>query len=151
MFHPKEDGITHINIYSGGETELGRGLSNFAHTPFECPDGHFESVEGYWHWLHAEGSPEREELRTLYGAEALNRGRKIRAGRYMEDQAVFKGKIVKAIQCKLDAHPALRQLLAESTLPFAHYYVMGGKVKDAGHEWQIPVMGRLRLMVQKTR
>lgn len=29
--NPEEDGITHINIYSKGSTELGRLLSNFAH------------------------------------------------------------------------------------------------------------------------
>lgn len=33
MINPLEDGITHINVYSKGATELGRLLTNFAHTP----------------------------------------------------------------------------------------------------------------------
>ena len=55
MFQPNEDGITHINICSKGKTELGRLLSNFAHTPFWLQGaGRFESVEGYWFWLGTE-------------------------------------------------------------------------------------------------
>lgn len=43
-FHPKTDGVDHINIYSRGRTPLGQALSNFAHTPFEHPkDGKFAS------------------------------------------------------------------------------------------------------------
>jgi hypothetical protein len=43
---PSEDGVTHINVYSRGNTELGRLLSNFAHTPFSHPEfGEFASVE----------------------------------------------------------------------------------------------------------
>jgi len=34
MINPEEDGITHINIYSKGKTDLGRMLSNFAKLPF---------------------------------------------------------------------------------------------------------------------
>lgn len=49
MFEPKNDGIDHINVYSGGATELGRLLTNFAHTPFENEYGKFESVEGFWY------------------------------------------------------------------------------------------------------
>jgi hypothetical protein len=49
---PSEDGVTHINVYSRGNTELGRLLSNFAHTPFSHPEfGEFASVEGFWYWL----------------------------------------------------------------------------------------------------
>ena len=48
---PQNDGITHINVYSKGKTTLGRWLTNFAHTPIDTIDGHFESIEGYWYWL----------------------------------------------------------------------------------------------------
>ena len=34
---PKDDGVTHINIYSKGQTELGGLLSNFSRTPFVHP------------------------------------------------------------------------------------------------------------------
>lgn len=39
MINPEEDGITHINIYSKGKTDLGRMLSNFAKFPIETVDG----------------------------------------------------------------------------------------------------------------
>ena len=32
MYKQTEDGYNHINVYSKGKTELGRWLSNFAHT-----------------------------------------------------------------------------------------------------------------------
>jgi hypothetical protein len=50
--NPHKDGIDHINIYSRGKTEVGRQLSNFAHTPFTHKDyGYFNSVEGLWYYL----------------------------------------------------------------------------------------------------
>jgi hypothetical protein len=48
IYKSKDDGITHINIYSKGKTELGRWLSNFTYHPIETEDGKFDSVEGYW-------------------------------------------------------------------------------------------------------
>ena len=39
MYKPKDDGITHINIYSQGKTQLGRFLSNFEPSPIETEDG----------------------------------------------------------------------------------------------------------------
>ena len=52
-FDPNLDGINHINVYSRGKTEIGRFLSNMAHTPFEYQ--RFESqrfdlknVESFW-------------------------------------------------------------------------------------------------------
>ena len=51
MINPKQDGISHVNIYSQGKTELGRMLSNFYHYQVITKDGNFTSVEGYWYWL----------------------------------------------------------------------------------------------------
>ena len=59
---PTEDGITHINIYSKGQTELGKMLSNFAKFPIQTVDGNFMSVEGYWYFLSIdEKFSEREQ------------------------------------------------------------------------------------------
>lgn len=41
------DGKTHINVYSGSRTELGRMLSNFYREKIETKDGVFMSVEAY--------------------------------------------------------------------------------------------------------
>jgi len=66
-FSRNDDGLSHINIYSKGMTELGRLLSNFANTPVNTPqDGKFTSIEGYWYWLLGKND-NREVLRTLHG------------------------------------------------------------------------------------
>ena len=63
IFTPSTDGIDHINIYSKGKTSLGRWLSNFAKSPIETEDGHFDSIEGYWYWYWL--SSKDDTLRAL--------------------------------------------------------------------------------------
>jgi len=66
IIDPKEDRISHINVYSKSTTELGRKLTNFARmTTPTANDGVFASVEAYWYWLGvAENNPKRETLRA---------------------------------------------------------------------------------------
>lgn len=72
MINPENDGIDHINIYSKGKTDLGRFLSNFAHTPISSSQfGNFESIEGLWYWL----GTRNEKLRNLHGFLAKKIGR----------------------------------------------------------------------------
>ena len=135
-YNPLEDGLTHINVWSKGKTELGRLASNFAHTPFMHPvHGHFSSVEGFWYWLST--GKQFNELRSLYGYDAKKAAQIIKekaeeahnagdqnAGKWphVDD---FNAQIKKAILCKVQQTPRLQQLLKESTLPLAHYYVWG--------------------------
>ncbi len=121
-----EDGITHINVYSKGQTELGRFLSNFAHTPIETVDGHFESIEGYWYWLGTD-NPEKDKLRTLFGSEAKFVGRELR-GLDWQESADFKDKILNAIKIKINQYPRLQNKLKENKLPLTHYYASKGKI-----------------------
>ena len=138
------DGITHINIYSAGETELGRALSNFSYFPFEMPeDGHFNCIEGYWYWLLIpESNPRRNDLRVCQGHIAKQLGRDllreyINAPPLVTPAPVFKKKILTAIRMKAE-NPKLRKMLVESSLPFDHYYVYGNKkVKPSEHWWVI--------------
>lgn len=120
---PNEDGITHLNVYSKARTALGKWLSNFARSPIDTEDGHFDSIEGYWYWLGTE-SPEREELRTLVGWKAKEFGRSIRALDWQQSDE-FKEKICKAIGLKLKSNPGMLQQLKDNTLPLTHYYVYG--------------------------
>jgi hypothetical protein len=120
---PKDDGVTHVNVYSKGKTKLGRFLSNFAQAPIVTDDGPFESIEGYWYWL----STQDNHLRDLYGWEAKSYGRFI-GGRDWMDDNVFKLKICNAITKKLETYPEFFKLLRASPLPIVHYYVMGGRV-----------------------
>ena len=125
---PSLDGVTHINVYSRGKTELGRLASNFAHTPFEHPEyGHFSSIEGFWYWLST--NKHQDDFRGLYGFKAKEAGRLLRkeleaTGSVVEVNA-FKAEIKKAILCKFEQNATLRKMLLESTLPLCHYYVYG--------------------------
>lgn len=66
-----EDGVDHINIFSKGQTPLGRFLSNFTHCPFQHPEfGAFNSIEGFWFWL---GSRD-DKLRQLHSFAAKKYG-----------------------------------------------------------------------------
>lgn len=124
MIDPEKDGIDHINIYSKGKTELGKFLTNFAHTPFEHPeDGKFESVEGYWYWL----SCKNDDLRHVYGFQAKKLGRELGGKDWVEGTG-FQYKIKLAILAKFNANPDAFIDLIDSELPFKHYYVFGGKV-----------------------
>ena len=133
MYNPEEDGITHINVYSKGKTELGRRLSNFAHTPFTLlfhitKDNYsshqqltFQSVEGYWYWLLTGD----KELLKLYGFKAKQYGKSKWNAKV---EPVTKEQLSTAYWQKLKEHPGIWKMLRYNELPLVHYYVFGGKV-----------------------
>lgn len=130
IYLPERDGIDHINVYSKGQTELGRLLSNFADTPFQHPQfGWFRTVEGFWYWLKT--GMMHNDLKTMYGHEAKMIGRKYP----VVEIDNFDTKIKTAIRCKLIHHPKILCMLLDNELPLAHYYVHGSRVKQAGYEW----------------
>lgn len=122
MIHlnPLEDGITHINVYSKGKTELGRLLSNFAHTPFTIEEGTFQSVEGYWYWVMTKD----ERLKNLHGFEAKKLGRQL----LRTEESVSREQLLRAYKAKLEQTPGLCTLLRTNSLPLVHYYVHEGRV-----------------------
>lgn len=136
---PSEDGITHINVYSKAETELGRFLSNFSHTPIRLSDGKFESLEGYWYWLKTQD----DKLRSMIGYEAKQYGRTLPIVHSGIDKSRFK----KALKVKINNN---REWLANNTLwndlslPLTHYYVYDDRVVDAGSEWMLDILEQLR-------
>ena len=141
------DGVDHINIYSKGETELGRFLSNFSGHKVITNDGEFASIEGYWYWLNAQGS-QREVLRKAAGWEAKKIGRELRAADWGKDN-LFKMKIAHAMLSKLILHPEIFKLFQESTLPFRHYYVYGGKINEPREgRWIVNLWEYLRKMAK---
>lgn len=140
---PKEDGITHINIYSKSKTELGRFLSNFYPVKIDTEDEEFASIEGYWYWL----SSKDDTLRTLSEYEAKKYGQSIDAEDWL-DSETFRGKIKKAIVSKIWSNPKYVEMLKAADLPFVHYYIFKGKVVlvpktdwivDFIHELRIPL------------
>ncbi len=141
-YNPDEDGITHINVYSKGKTELGRLLSNFAETPFKHEKyGYFASMEGYWYFVKT--GCEHDELRRLYGASAKAQGMRFHIVPIEDDE--FKTLICQGITAKIRQNPTLEKMLAESQLPLTHYLVYGSKVVPLPqHSWQMECLEDLR-------
>lgn len=133
MILPGRDGVDHLNIYSRGETKLGRWMSNFTKHPFVHPQhGPFDSVEGYWYWL----STYDERLRKLSGFQAKKLGKSLPRQLVIGfNTEVFKNLIREAITAKLNTPPLWSGLLRQCTLPFCHYYVFNGRAVDAGYQW----------------
>jgi hypothetical protein len=118
--HPSQDGVSHINIFSGGKTELGKLLSNWSRTPFQHPRyGRFQSMEGFYFYIRS-GEAD-EELRTLWGKWAQDHGRTL--PRIVNRD--FEKIMLEALRYKLICNPHIRDMLKESTLPLVHYYVFG--------------------------
>lgn len=127
MINPNDDGVTHINVYTKGKTELGRLLSNLAATPFTHPIyGEFKCVEGFW-YMYTTGNT---KFQTMDGWTAKREGNKLPRIQEMDPEelkAVYK--------YKLKANPDLAKLLLTNTLPLEHYYVYEGKVVSNKYTW----------------
>ena len=141
---PDTDGINHINIYSKGKTELGRLLTNFAHTPFTYhPYGEFASVESFWYW--AKSGMQHEDLRLLHGFKAKQQGKL----KQRVECNGFNDLILEAIRCKLRQNRALRDILTNSNLPLEHYYAYGNKgdykvIHLQQYQWIVDEIERIR-------
>jgi hypothetical protein len=121
-----EDGSNHINIYSEARTELGRKLTNFAKTPFDHPTyGHFESMEGFWHWCST--GKKSDSYRDKYGLAAKMAKRR---GQGVVIYDYFESDILSGLHCKLQQHPNIHQMLLDSTLPLTHYYAFSRTLVD---------------------
>lgn len=122
QFVPNDDGTTHINIFSKGNTELGRRLSHYSYSPFIHPYfGPFKCMEGFWYYLRAV-KPD-DKLRELVGAEAKFYGKELET-HFLHN---FQKLIVDANYQKIIQNPEIKQMVMESTLPFDHYYTFGTK------------------------
>lgn len=144
------DGVDHINVYSKGETELGRALSNFSAHTVHTLDGRFASIEGYWYWLGvAPANPRRAALMHVHGWEAKRLGRELRAADWNSDPT-FKLRIISAMVSKLMLYPSILEPFRASTLPFRHYYVYGGKpIEPAEGRWIIDTWEHLRRVIKQ--
>jgi len=138
MISAKEDGITHINVYSKGQTELGRLLTNLAHTPFTGGNHTFASVEGWWYWFKT--GKKFPHLKSLYGFEAKRQGRE-----FPVVKIITPDDLLRVYQRKVDCNPHIAELLRKNTLPFFHYYVYGDKIVQAKHLWTATLWSRVRV------
>lgn len=142
-----KDGEDHINIYSKGETELGKWLSNFSLTPFKHPyDGQFKSVEGYWYY-DLSGD---DELRDMYGYRAKKHGQSNIEGEDYTEWQVNKTNIKLAILCKLTQNnPEMLTEFINSNLSFKHYYKYGDKIVEPENgKWLVEFFEDLRKILK---
>lgn len=125
------DGITHVNIYSRGDTSIGCKLSHFTHRPFRFMDINFASLEACWHFLkvyHGCGYMVHT-LNTLHGREALYLGRTLRkhylGEHFKDDLPRFYSEFYKAALTSIQQDPILVKDIKELplTIYFDHYYV----------------------------
>jgi predicted NAD-dependent protein-ADP-ribosyltransferase YbiA (DUF1768 family) len=151
---PDSDGKTHINVFSGGRTWLGRQLTNFARTPFVVDGEEWASMEAFWFGSRMPAGPYRDAIRGLHGHEARSAGQEYErtVGRLSpkDDSPEFQASYEKAFRIKLDTHPSLALALAQSDLPLRHYYSFkDGTVKDAGYKWMTAFMEHVREELQQ--
>lgn len=148
IYNPNEDGISHINVYSKGKTELGRLLTNFAETPFKHPElGYFRTMESYWYYLKT--GKVFENIRDMDGYTAKKFGRKVlpktnnNEKREISDD--FKEKIREGIRCKLKQNKKILKMLVQNDLPLSHYYVYGNTVKPLPEfDWILEEIERIK-------
>jgi hypothetical protein len=141
QFDPREEGITHINIYSKSNSTIGRVLSNWIPCTIETSIGEFRSIEGLIYYL---GSFV-EQLRGMVGYDAKKFGEKCDRGiRLPED--IFRRIIIEGMESKLEH--INRNILKEfinSDLPLTHYYCYDGKVVEIPKwQWQVEEWEKIR-------
>lgn len=141
---PSEDGVTHINVYSGGKTPVGRFLSNFTFCKTDSRYGEICSIEGLYHYNKIVRSCEAagvdssvyypKRLLNMSGWKAQSLGREIRRSLYKdkvhvshEPDSVDNEIIEEAIRYKLQwLKENNHDLYIEAVyhqLPYVHYYV----------------------------
>lgn len=134
----KDDGKTHINIYSKGRTPLGRSLSNFAFRRFSHPSyGVFCSMEGFYYYVST--GCKVESLRRLTGLAAKKEGRKHPRVKVDNFEQIMREGIQ---SCYMNDTKIGEMILTQTIdnggklLPFVHYYEMGGDIKSpADNAW----------------
>ncbi len=92
----------------------------------------------------------RDHLKTLFGNEAKTWGKALQKARSfvfpdVDSDIEFQRKIKSAIKFKIDNNPNFKTEFSKSTLPFEHYYVFYGKIKEVtSHRWVIDYLEELR-------
>lgn len=157
----QRDGIDFINVYSRGQTKLGTFLSNFTRHPVDLSDiglGKFSSIEGLWYYLRLYDDslePNNQygrlnDLRHVHGNRAKDLGRNLRAsvrvrgGKQLSEED-FRIIITTAVTRKIVSSKYLDEFI-NSELPFVHRYVYNGVMTDAGCEWLMEHLTKIRTM-----
>lgn len=134
---PANDGVDHVNVYSKGQTELGRLLSHYSAVGFELDGRRYASVESFWMVTRMTSANQAAEIYSAieistaaslpgYKAKEFLRGLGRDSG-----QPPSESQLRRAYEARFAAMPRLKELLIQCDLPLAHYYVYGTKAVDA--------------------
>lgn len=127
-----------INVYSKSDSQLGRLLSNFAHTPFVGGEHKIQSVEGWWYWYTT--GKQHHYLLSLYGFKAKQEGKK-----HTRVTEVRPHVLKNVYLCKLEHNPHIRDMLVKYNGHFDHYYVYNDRiVRPTQHLWTVKLWEEIR-------
>ncbi len=117
-----------LNIWSRSDEELGRLMSNFAHTPFTLDGVDYASVEAFYVCVLLPAESRKEKVRKLWGIRA-----KHEAPKEVPRSFAYQGSTIavgseahhelvkRAIRAKLEAHPELARAFAQTApRPLVH-------------------------------
>ncbi len=139
------DGITHINIDSNGNTKLGQMLSMYARTYFVHPIyGPFLSMQGFFEWFRINEDERPDSLRKVHGHLAKKQAKDFTPRRNIPN---FREEIVMATYYKIIQNKDLLKALQESVLPFKQYYrhgPMGIEIHTDDDSWFIDGVTAIR-------
>ncbi len=149
----QNDGVKFINVYSQGQTRLGRELSNFHNSVFVHPKhGKFGSVEAaYYFFLTGSIHP---RIKMLSGARAKSEGSKLVPREWRKEGNMvtefLKDNVRYCIQLKLKQNRDILYRLISTDLPLEHFYVDGDKITNKNqHKWILDEINRIRRITKK--
>lgn len=118
-----------LNIWSRSDEEIGRLMSNFAHTPFTLYGVEYASIEAFYATLLIpQSEAKRERVRRMWGVRAKHEIPKSKPGWIEHQGAKFAigseqhhALVKEAIRAKLAAHPEIAQaFVATRPRPLVH-------------------------------
>src|SRR4029434_6960932 len=124
-----------LNVASSSQEEIGKLMSNFAHTPFVLDGVQYASVEGFYSALKFPDDESRAKMARLYGVRAKSKASKstLKTTCYQGESFELGSEkhhdlIKRAIHAKLEQHPEIAKLfIATRPRPIVH---------DTGHAEQ---------------
>ncbi|MDQ5934632.1 MAG: hypothetical protein QG574_1938 [Cyanobacteriota bacterium erpe_2018_sw_21hr_WHONDRS-SW48-000092_B_bin.40] len=117
-----------INCASCSDEEVGRQMSNFAHTPFVFRGREYASVEGFYQGIKFPEEEKRIKIAAMHGVYARSAGKKAKTKQTTFDGQTFMmgspehhAVMKEAIRCKMEQHPEItKAFVATRPRPIIH-------------------------------
>jgi len=143
------DGVDHINVWTGAETDLGMVLDHAGPLPLNHHVfGFFDNMTSFWFYLQ---SVERDDrIRRMTPQAAFKFSKKLTFQKVLN----FKAIIADSNWQRIKSKPILMNLLKKSTLPFDAYMVnpeTGFRTRPAFFGWLVWSFEEIRRAVKEDR